>query len=369
LKALEAVLALEDGTVYRGHGFGAETETTGEVVFNTGMTGYTESLTDASYAGQILLQTYPLIGNYGVPAGVVDRYGFPVGMESDRVQVQGYIVSKVSATPSHWASKMTLHDWLQREVVPGIYGLDTRRITEKLRTRGVMLGILKVGEEVDERELAARTCDIPDPNLTDLVAGVSAKSLRIYGAIGPRVVLIDCGVKLGIIRNLLARGAEVVQLPHDATADQVMSYEPDGVVVSNGPGDPDVCHDAIKTLEALMEYKIPIMGICLGQQLMALAAGATKYKLKYGHRGQNHPCTCLASGRSYVTSQNHGFGINVDSLQGTGFEPYFVNVNDGTLEGIKHSSKPFFAVQFHPEGATGPLEAGFLFDEFMRWVR
>ncbi len=365
---LEAVLVLEDGTIYRGHGFGAEAEKAGEVVFNTGMTGYTESLTDASYAGQILMQTYPLVGNYGVPAGRKDRFGFPMGMESHSVQVQGYIVSQVSSSPSHWSSSMTLHSWLQREGTPGVYGLDTRRLTKKLRTKGVMLGILKVGMDVDARELAAKAGEIPDPNQEDLVARVSAKEPVTYGAGGPRVALVDCGVKLGIIRSLLARGVEVVQLPHDATADQVMSHEPDGVVVSNGPGDPEVCQSTIKTLKALMEGDTPIMGICLGQQLMALAKGAKKFKLKYGHRGQNHPCACLTNGRSYITSQNHGYGIDADSLRGTGFEPYFVHLNDGTLEGIRHTSKPFFAVQFHPEGSPGPLDASHLFDEFMREV-
>jgi len=365
---LDAVLALEDGTTYKGRGFGAMTEKTGEVVFNTGMTGYTESLTDASYAGQILVQTYPLIGNYGVPLGRLDRFGFPMGMESHRVQVQGYVVSQTSSTPSHWSSNATLHGWLQRMAVPGIYGLDTRRLTKKLRTRGVMLGILKVGPELDERELAAKTDEIQDPNIEDLVAGVSTKETVTHGDGGARVALIDCGVKLGVIRCLLERGAEVIQLPHDATADQVASHEPDGIVVSNGPGDPEVCQSTIKTLGALMEGDTPIMGVCLGQQLMALAAGAAKYKLKYGHRGQNHPCGCLANGRSYITSQNHGYGIDPDSLGVTGFEPYFVHLNDGTLEGIRHKSKPFFAVQFHPEGSPGPLDASHLFDEFMREV-
>lgn len=369
MRNVDGLLVLEDGTVYRGHGFGAEAETPGEVVFNTGMTGYTESLTDPSYSGQILLQTYPLIGNYGVPAGIVDRYGFPAGMESNKVQVQGYIVSQAMPKPSHWASNMTLHEWLQREGIPGVYGLDTRRLTEKLRMKGVMLGILKVGGDLDEEELAARARDVPDPNQRNLVAKVSARSPVTYGAGGPRVALVDCGVKLGIIRNLLARGAEVVLLPYDTSADELMSYEPDGVIVSNGPGDPEVCSEAIETLKAVMEYGLPTMGICLGQQLMALAAGARKFKLKYGHRGQNHPCTCLATGRSYITSQNHGYGIDADSLSGTGFKPYFVNVNDGTLEGIRHTSKPFFSVQFHPEGSPGPLEAGYLFDEFMGLIR
>lgn len=365
---LEAVLALEDGTTFRGHGFGAETEKAGEVVFNTGMTGYTETLTDASCAGHILVQTYPLIGNCGVPTGKKDRFGFPMGMESHGVKAQGYVVSRTSSTPSHWSSSVTLDSWLQRMGIPGVYGLDTRRITKKLRTNGVMLGILKVGLEVDARELAARTDEIPDPNLEDLVARVSVKEPVTHGEGGPRVALIDCGVKLGIIRCLLARGAEVVQLPHDTTADQVASHEADGVVVSNGPGDPETCQSTIKTLRNLMEGDTPIMGISLGLQLMALARGAQKFKLKYGHRGQSHPCGCLTNGRCYITSQSHGYGIDTDSLRGTGFEPYFVNLNDDTLEGIRHTSRPFFAVQFYPEGSPGPLDASYLFDDFMREV-
>ncbi len=362
---MKAALILEDGTVLKGKSFGAETESTGEVVFNTGMTGYTEALTDPSYAGQILVQTYPLIGNYGVPLGSRDRFGLPATMESDRVQVQGYVVASHANHPSHWASTTSLDGWLKKEGIPGIYGIDTRQLTKKLRSHGVMLGRLHVGN-TDTEELKKHAHDIPDPNLEDLVAKVSIKEPRHYIGYGPRIVVIDCGVKYGIIRELLRRGADVTCVPYDACFGTMMGYEPDGVVVSNGPGDPEVCNKTIETLKLLMDTETPIFGICLGNQLLALAAGAQKYKLKYGHRGQNHPCTNLETGRSYITSQNHGFGIEKESLKDTGFKPLFVNTNDGTLEGIKHREKPVFAVQFHPEGSPGPLDTVHLFDEFIR---
>ena len=364
---MKAALVLEDGTVLQGKSFGAETNTTGEVVFNTGMTGYTEALTDPSYAGQILVQTYPLIGNYGVPYGAVDRFGLPAKMESNHIHVQGYVVAEYMDQPSHWASTISLDNWLKKEGIPGIYGIDTRQLTKKLRSHGVMLGRIVTGD-LDKQELKHSAGEIPDPNLEHLVAKVSGTH-KHYVGYGSKITVIDCGVKYGIIRELLKRGADVTTLPYDASIENVLEQNPDGVLVSNGPGDPAVCTETINTLEALMETTIPIFGICLGHQLLALASGAEKYKLKYGHRGQNHPCTCLDSNRSYVTSQNHGYGIEPESLQGTGFKPLFVNTNDGTLEGIKHMEKPVFAVQFHPEGQPGPLDTTYLFDEFMKEMR
>ena len=357
---------MEDGTTYHGLGFGAPREVTGEVVFNTGMTGYTESLTDPSYAGQILVQTYPLIGNYGVPGKERrDEHGFPYSMESESPQVEGYVISTLAGSPSHWAADRSLEQWLEAEGVPGMAGLDTRMLTKKLRTRGVMLGVLKVAEEIQEDELAGKIGEIPDPSKTDLVKGVSIDSPVTHPGGSTRIVVIDCGVKLGIVRSLLERGATVIRVPYDYTAESILALEPSGIVVSNGPGEPKMCVDTIRTVGGLLETELPMMGICLGNQLQALASGGDTYKLKFGHRGQNHPCKDLRSGRHIITSQNHGFTVDPGSLEGTGFEVSFVNANDGTVEGIRHRSRPFFGVQFHPEGSPGPLDAGFLFDEFM----
>ena len=360
---------MEDGTTYHGFGFGAPREVTGEVVFNTGMTGYTESLTDPSYAGQILVQTYPLIGNYGVPGKERrDAHGFPFSMESERPQVEGYVVSTLSDSPSHWAADRSLEQWLAAEGVPGMAGLDTRMLTKKLRMRGVMLGVLKVADEIQEDELAGKIGAISDPSKTDLVKGVSIDSPVTYLGGSTRIVVIDCGIKLGIVRNLLRRGATVIRVPYDYTAKSILTLEPSGIVVSNGPGEPKMCVDTIRTVRGLLETELPMMGICLGNQLQALASGGDTYKLKFGHRGQNHPCKDLRSGRHYITSQNHGFTVDPGSLEGTGFGVSFVNANDGTVEGIRHRSRPFFGVQFHPEASPGPLDAEFLFDEFMAKV-
>jgi carbamoyl-phosphate synthase small subunit len=355
--------------MYHGFGFGAPKEVTGEVVFNTGMTGYTESLTDPSYSGQILVQTYPLIGNYGVPSeDRRDDYGFPFSMESERPQVEGYVVSTLSESPSHWAGDRPLEKWLKAEGVPGIGGLDTRMLAKKLRTKGVMLGVLKVAKEIQEDKLATKIGEIPDPSKTDLVKGVSIDSPITHPRGSTKIVVIDCGVKLGIIRNLLERGATVIRVPYDYTAESILALEPSGILVSNGPGEPKMCVDTIKTVGELLETDLPMMGICLGNQLQALASGGETYKLKFGHRGQNHSCKDLRSGRHYITSQNHGFTVDPSSLEGTGFEVSFVNTNDGTVEGIRHRNKPFFGVQFHPEASPGPLDTIFLFDEFMREV-
>jgi len=366
-----AALALEDGSVFLGSGFGYPCEVSGEVVFNTGMVGYPESLTDPSYSGQILVQTYPLIGNYGVPSrDIVDGFGLPLHFESDRIQVRGYVVHSLSRHPSHWSSKRPLSEWLYEERIPGLSGIDTRRLTKKLRVKGTMLGVLKVAEEIDLDELVGKVKEVEDPNEGDLVAGVTVEEPVFHGAErSPRVVVIDCGVKYGILRELLARGVGVVRVPYDYPLDGILDLDPSGIVISNGPGDPKRCVETIRTVEGLLETGLPVMGICLGNQLLALAAGADTYKLKFGHRGQNHPCLDLSSGRCYITSQNHGFAVDAESLRGTGFEVSFINANDRSVEGIRHGEKPVFASQFHPEGSPGPYDTTFLFDDFLREVR
>ncbi len=362
---------MEDGTILEGFGFGHPTEVTGEVVFNTGMVGYTESLTDPSYYGQILVQTYPLVGNYAVPPYSIDNgFGVPLHFESDRIQVTGYIISELQKNPSHWATEKTLNDWLEEQKVPGIEGIDTRELTKKLRSKGVMLGILKVADDIDAEEIKSKIANIEDPNRKDLVKPVSVDKPIVYNSkSSPTVVLIDCGVKFGIIRNLLARNTNIVRVPYDYSAEKILGYNPGGVVISNGPGDPKMCVKTIDAVRELLETSIPIMGICLGNQILGLAAGGNTYKLKFGHRAQNHPCMDLETKRAYITTQNHGFTVEPKSLEKTDFIVNFVNINDKTIEGMKHKTKPVFGIQFHPEASPGPYETGFLFDKFMGEVR
>ncbi len=362
---MNATLALEDGTVIRGAGFGRPSKVAGEVVFNTGMVGYVESLTDPSYYGQILVQTYPLIGNYGVPETA--RTGTLGTMESDRIQVRGYAIADLCKAPSHWSSMYTLPEWLEEQEKPGICGLDTRELTKKLRTEGTMLGILEVSyDEPDIARLSQDAKRVNDPNRVDLVREVSVGKARTYGdSDGPKVALIDCGVKHGIIRSLLNRNCRVVRLPYGSSDSEILKWNPDGIVVSNGPGDPKFCKATIKYLQSLIESKIPILGICLGLQLVALAGGADTYKMKFGHRGQNHPCLDLKSAKTWITSQNHGYAVDPESLKDTEFSLSLTHLNDGTVEGIRHQSHPVQAVQFHPEASPGPTEAGIIFDEFL----
>ncbi len=367
-------MVLEDGTTLKGSGFGYPCEVTGEVVFNTGMVGYPEALTDPSYSGQILTQTYPLIGNYGIPSfSLIDEFGMPLHFESNRIQVKAYIVHKLSQSMSHWSAKKSLNQWLFEQKIPGIEGIDTRLLTRKLRVKGVMLGILKVferHEKVDIKKYRKKAERIPDPNETNLVKNVTINNpMRYESGNSPRVIVIDCGVKFGIMRNLLKQNVDVFRVPFDFPLDKIMSYEPNGILISNGPGDPKMCKRPIQTLKELLEMNIPIMGICLGTQLLALAAGGDTYKLKFGHRGQNHPSINLKTKKCYVTSQNHGYAIEPKSLEGTGFEVSFINANDKTVEGIEHKTKDVFAVQFHPEASPGPYETGFLFDDFTRRIK
>ncbi len=355
---------------FRGKGFGANGKASGEVVFSTSMVGYPEALTDPSYNGQILSLTYPLIGNYGVPP-YDSNVGIPLCFESDRIQVRALAIHELCLEPYHWASTRTLDKWLSDEGIPGIYGIDTRRLTKKLRTHGVMLGIVKVcdvGEEPNFNELLEHAKTIPDPNLTDLVREVTVKEPIRYEAEGKKtVVLIDCGVKFGIIRNLLTRGISVVRVPYDFSAKEIMDYHPSGVFLSNGPGDPKKC---VKTVESVREIveKVPLMGVCLGAQILALAVGGDTYKLKYGHRSQNQPALDLKTNRCYITTQNHGYAIDTECFCKTPLEPWFINANDKTIEGVKHKTKPVFAVQWHPEASPGPYDTEFLFDTFANMI-
>ena len=367
-KNKKALLLLEDGTSFIGKGFGAIGKISGEVVFSTQMVGYPEALTDPSYKGQVLTFTYPMVGNYGVPSNE-QNLGLPLYFESDHIQVQGLVIHELCHEPFHWASTRTLDKWLADEGIPGIYGVDTRRLTKKLRTHGVMLGILQTlekGVEPDLKMLLNNGKNIADPNLTDLVKEVSVKKPITYNVDGKKtVVLIDCGVKFSIIRNLLKRGINVIRVPYDISASEVLAYNPAGVFISNGPGDPKKC---VKTIASICELseKVPLMGICLGAQILSLALGGDTYKLKFGHRAQNQPALNINNNRCHITTQNHGYAVDLDSLKLTPLEPWFVNPNDKTIEGIKHKSKPVFAVQWHPEASPGPYDTEFLFDRFAK---
>jgi carbamoyl-phosphate synthase small subunit len=369
-KSKKAALVLEDGSFFLGKGFGAARKLTGEVVFSTSMVGYPEALTDPSYKGQILALTYPLVGNYGVPPYDLNM-GLPLYFESDRIQTSGLIIHELCTEPYHWASTRTLDKWLQDENIPGISGVDTRRLTKKLRTHGVMLGIINVceeGEELNLDNLLQEAKSIPDPNLTDLVKEVSVKEPVQYKVDGKHtVVLIDHGVKNSIIRNLLRRGINVVRVPYDTSAKDILAYNPDGIFLSNGPGDPKKCVKTIETMRVLVEEK-PVMGICLGAQILALSQGGDTYKLKFGHRSQNQPALDMKTNRCYITTQNHGYAADVNCLEKTPLECWFINANDKTVEGIRHRNKPVFAVQWHPEASPGPYDTGFLFDTFAKMM-
>ncbi len=373
-EARKAILVLEDGSFFVGNGFGATGKVTGEVVFSTSMVGYTETLTDPSYQGQILTLTYPLVGNYGVPPYDGDKFGIPVHFESRGIKVTGLVIQELCREPYHWASEKTLDQWLRSEAVPGICGISTRRLTKKLREKGVMLGILEVcgkGGDPDTEELLEEVKRVPDPNLRELAGEVSIKQPVRYKNDGEKkVVLIDYGVKAGILRNLLERKVDVTCVPYTLSADKIMEFEPDGIVISNGPGDPKLLPKAsIEAVKRLVDEGIPVMGICQGNHILALALGGDTYKLKYGHRSQNQPAYDLETGRCYITTQNHGYATNADSLEGTDLKVWFINANDKTVEGIKHKNGVTFAVQWHPEASPGPYDTEFLFDEFLKHAR
>ncbi len=351
-KKRKARLVLEDGTIYEGTSFGYEKSVSGEVVFYTAMTGYPESLTDPSYAGQILVPTYPMIGNYGVPVDDV-KDGISKFFESDKIHCKALVISDYSSRFSHWNSQKSLGDWLKEQQIPGLFGIDTRALTQKLRDNGAMLGKILF----DDEEIS-----FYDPNRDNLVAQVSTRKIMEYGNGRHKVILLDCGVKNNILRCLLQRDVSVKRVPWDYDFTQ---EDCDGIFLSNGPGDPAMCEEAIVHIRKALQGDIPIMGICLGNQLMARAAGAETYKLKYGHRSHNQPVMRPGSSRCHITSQNHGFAIDERTLPAE-WEPLFVNVNDGTNEGIRHRTKPFFSAQFHPEASSGPVDTEFLFDDFVQ---
>lgn len=356
-------LVLDDGKSFDGFSFGylSSKPVVGEVVFNTGMVGYTEALTDPSYAGQLLCFTYPLIGNYGVPDYLADDNGILKNFESGRIQPKAAIANSVSKNPSHYQSRKTLGQWLESEKITGIEGVDTRELTLHLRELGVMKGAIASTEEEGVRALD----EAQDYSSINFYDEVSTKQPVSYGKnIRGRIAMIDCGVKLNIVRSLVTRGFEVVVLPYDTRRDVLGASKYNGVVFSNGPGDPKTCKPAVELAGQLIDESVPVLGICLGTQIIALSQGADTFKLKYGHRGQNKPCIDLLSGRCLVTSQNHGFSVKEESLSSTKLHPWFMNADDKTIEGIVHETKPCISVQFHPEASPGPLDASYVFDAF-----
>ena len=370
----QAKLILSDGTEFQGWSFGYDGETAGEVVFNTAMTGYPESLTDPSYAGQILVTTFPLIGNYGVPdlspspspkGGAMSKV-LPV-LESEHIHPKALVVADYSEQYSHWNAKESLAAWLKREKVPGITGIDTRRLTKVLREHGVMMGRVVLGGSVGCDSVATNAKATEDYGSVNWVEQVSCKEVITYNeGAGKRVVLVDCGVKANIIRCLIRRGVEVIRVPWDYDFNQL---DFDGLFLANGPGDPEQCGKTVEHIRTFLNNKTvrPCMGICLGNQLLARAAGAKTYKLKYGHRSHNQPVRQVGTNRCFITSQNHGYAVD-DATLPEEWESLFVNMNDGSNEGIRHKTFPWFSAQFHPEACSGPLDTEFLFDEFVKML-
>jgi len=381
----KAILTLEDGSVYEGNIFGSEADAYGEVVFNTSMTGYQEMLTDPSYAGQIVVPTYPLIGNYGI-----NKHDF----ESKKIQVRGFVVKEECLEPNHYLSGKTLDEFLKEYDIPGIYGVDTRAITRKLRSAGVMLGAITS----DKPETALdRIKGLPDYGSTDFARQVTTEKPYSWGppcdtcelrfpcfADGDtclcgqasareaqearyRIVVLDCGLKYTILRMMCGRGCRVTAVPCTMSARDILKLAPDGVILSPGPGNPEVLDYIVDTVRELADKK-PIMGICMGNQLIARAFGAKTFKLKFGHRGSNHPVKDLADGRVHITSQNHGYATDPDSLK-DGLEVSHINLNDGTVEGLRHKELPIFSIQYHSEASPGPLDNTYLFEKFLKMVR
>jgi len=352
---MKAVLALEDGTIFYGNSFGVEGEVIGEIVFNTGMTGYQEILTDPSYCGQIVTMTYPLIGNYGVNDD---------DLESSKPQVKGFVVRELCKSPSNWRSVETLEQYLKKNNIIGIEGIDTRALTRILRDNGTMKGMISTDESFN---FADKVDKIKAFEIKNPVYEVTTKERLHYPGNGFKVALIDYGIKANIIRSLRKRDCDVHVFPAWSTADEILSVKPDGIMLSNGPGDPKDCVEPINTIKSLMG-KLPMFGICLGHQLTALANNADTKKLKYGHRGCNHPVKDLKKDLTYITSQNHGYTIVEESLDKNKMEVSHINMNDGTIEGIRYKNMPAFTVQFHPEASPGPMDTAYLFDEFINMM-
>ena len=371
---LRSLIVLEDGVIIEGCGFGSPGIRVGEMVFTTGMVGYPEALTDPSFEGQILIMTHPLIGNYGVPSTKITEYGLPLHYESDRIHVEALIVA-YETNPSHWTSSKSLHEWLVSENIPGISDVDTRMLVKHIREKGVMMAAIAVynySEDVNAEylfEILKKTTRYDYLNLVDRVSPSRPIAYTPNKHWRETILVIDCGVKYGILRELLRRKFRVIRIPcKENPVEYLHEYNAKGVVFSNGPGNPIILKDTIKHAQNLIEYEIPVLGICLGHQILALAAGGRTYKLRYGHRGQNKPCIDVESGKCFVTSQNHGFAVDADSLKDTGFKIWMINADDKTIEGLKHVTKPIITTQFHPEASPGPLDTSWIFDLFRKMV-
>ena len=352
---MKAFLILEDGTVFTGTSIGSTRDMISEIVFNTSMTGYLEVLTDPSYAGQAVVMTYPLIGNYGITPD----------MESLKAWPDGYIVRELSRMPSNFRCEGTIQDFLKKYDIPGIAGVDTRALTKILREKGTMNGMITTNENYNLEEVISK---LKNYKVEGVVSKVTCAEKYVLEGTGKKVALLDLGAKKNIAKSLNDRGCEVTVYPADTTADEIIASNPDGIMLSNGPGDPAECTSIIKEIKKLYETDIPIFAICLGHQLMALATGGTTYKLKYGHRGGNHPVKDLQTGRVYISSQNHGYVVDEDKIDPNVAVPAFKNVNDGTNEGLAYVGKNIFTVQFHPEACPGPQDSGYLFDRFLEMM-
>ena len=352
---MKAFLILEDGTVFTGTSIGSTRDMISEIVFNTSMTGYLEVLTDPSYAGQAVVMTYPLIGNYGITPD----------MESLKAWPDGYIVRELSRMPSNFRCEGTIQDFLKKYDIPGIAGVDTRALTKILREKGTMNGMITTNENYNLDEVISK---LKNYKVEGVVSKVTCEEKYVLEGTGKKVALLDLGAKKNIAKSLNDRGCEVTVYPADTTADEIIASNPDGIMLSNGPGDPAECTSIIKEIKKLYETDIPIFAICLGHQLMALATGGTTYKLKYGHRGGNHPVKDLQTGRVYISSQNHGYVVDEDKIDPNVAVPAFKNVNDGTNEGLAYVGKNIFTVQFHPEACPGPQDSGYLFDRFLEMM-
>lgn len=354
----KVTLRLEDGTEFHGTSFGYEKPVAGEVVFNTAMMGYPESLTDPSYAGQLMTLTFPLVGNYGVPPFTFEENGLPTFMESEKIHVRAIIVSDYSREFSHWNGVETMADWLKREQVPGITGIDTRQLTKVLREHGVMMGKILFDDMPDEVPEA----DYAGVNFVDQVS--CREVIKYNEGADKKVVLVDCGVKANILRCLIRRGVEVIRVPWNYDFNEL---EFDGLFLANGPGDPETCEVTVQNIRRFLANPVvrPCMGICMGNQLLSKAAGARIYKLKYGHRSHNQPVRKVGTETCFITSQNHGYAVDSSSLPAD-WEPMFVNMNDGSNEGVRHKKNPWFSAQFHPEACSGPVDTEYMFDDFVK---